>query len=160
MSQINKINSLEYIMNIFIPMPQCPYNNIADLRAYTNIKFLITDFTLLMNWVSLKLNRIEYNKSGSINIKSMTDKTLIILSLQLNVMQIFVTQYNKVKELTYIWKKLRISIMKVNNDLLYCTYTATILLQFGISIYQIYKNDLVGFTQIISQILESYVESK
>lgn len=50
--------------------------------------------------------------------------------------------------------------MKVNNDLLYCTYTATILLQFGISIYQIYKNDLVGFTQIISQILESYVESK
>lgn len=102
MSQINKINSLEYIMNIFIPMPQCPYNNIADLRAYTNIKFLITDFTLLMNWVSLKLNRIEYNKSGSINIKSMTDKTLIILSLQLNVMQIFVTQYNKVKELTYI----------------------------------------------------------
>lgn len=102
MSQINKINSSEYIMNIFIPMPQCPYNNIADLRAYTNIKFLITDFTLLMNWVSLKLNRIEYNKSGSINIKSMTDKTLIILSLQLNVMQIFVTQYNKVKELTYI----------------------------------------------------------
>ena len=102
MNQINKINSLEYIMNTFIPMNQCPYNNITDLKAYTNIKFLITDFTLLMNWVSLKLSRIEYNKSGSINIKSMTDKTLIILSLQLNVMQIFTTQYNMVKELIYI----------------------------------------------------------
>lgn len=69
MNQINKINNSEYILNIFIPMPQCPYNNITDSRAYTNIKFLITDFTLLMNWVSLKLSRIEYNKSGSINIK-------------------------------------------------------------------------------------------
>lgn len=64
MNQINKVNGSEYTINIFIPMPRCPHNNPADLRAYTNIKFLITDFTLLMNWVSLKLGRIEYNKSG------------------------------------------------------------------------------------------------
>lgn len=143
MNQINKINSLEYIMNTFIPMNQCPYNNITDLKAYTNIKFLITDFTLLMNWVSLKLSRIEYNKSGSINIKSMTDKTLIILSLQLNVMQIFTTQYNMVKELIYIWKKLRISITRMNNE--HILYTATILLQFSVSIYQVYKKWLGHF---------------
>lgn len=101
MNQITKINGFEYIINIFIPMPQFPYNSIGDLRAYTNIKFLITDFTLLMNWVSLKLGRTEYNKSGSINIKSMTNKTLIILSPQLNVIQIFITQYNMVKELIH-----------------------------------------------------------
>lgn len=97
MNQINKISSSEYVMKIFIPMPQCPYNNIADLRASTNIKFLTIDFRLLMNWVSLKLNRTLYNTSGSINMISMTDKTLIILSSQLNIMQIFITQYNIVK---------------------------------------------------------------
>lgn len=42
----------KYITNILISMPHCPDNNIADLRAHTNIKFLITDFTLLMNWIS------------------------------------------------------------------------------------------------------------
>lgn len=41
----------KHITNIRIPMPQCP-DNITDLRAHTNIKFLITDFTLLMNWIS------------------------------------------------------------------------------------------------------------
>lgn len=64
MKQINKISCFEYIINIFIPMPQCPYDNIADLRANTNIKFLIIDFTLPMNWVSLKLGRIAYSKPG------------------------------------------------------------------------------------------------
>ena len=32
----------------------------------------------------------------------MTNKTLIILSPQLNAIQILITQYNMVKELTYI----------------------------------------------------------
>lgn len=81
----------KYITNILIPMPQCPDNNITDLRAHTNIKF----FNQISHcwWTGyLKLSKIEYNKSESINTKSMTDKTLIILYPQLKVMQVFMTQ--------------------------------------------------------------------
>ena len=51
----------------------------------------------------------------------MTDQTLIILTPKLNVMQIFITQYDVVKKAIYIWKKLRVSIMRMNNEFLYCT---------------------------------------
>lgn len=71
MNQIKKINGFEYIINIFIPIPQCPYNNITELRRVnTNIKFLIPEFhtadklgksEIRKNWV--------YNKSRLINIK-------------------------------------------------------------------------------------------
>lgn len=39
MNQINKINDLKYIINIFIPMPQYSYNNVADSRAQTTLNF-------------------------------------------------------------------------------------------------------------------------
>ena len=49
----------------------------------------------------------------------MTNKTLIILSPQLKVIQILITQYNMVKELTYIWETLGASIMRMKNELVY-----------------------------------------
>ena len=71
MNQIKKINGFEYIINILIPIPQCPYNNIAELRRVnTNTKLWIREFhtpdklgksEIRKNWV--------YNKSGLINIK-------------------------------------------------------------------------------------------
>ena len=69
----------------------------------------------------------------------MTNKTLIILSPQLNAIQILITQYNMVKELTYIQKTLGASIMRMKNELVYWTQTAKNLSHFSISIYQIYK---------------------
>ena len=45
--------------------------------------------------------------------------------------------------------------MRMNNELVYCTQTATNLLQFSISIYQSYKNELEDAMQIRYKILES-----
>ena len=61
----------------------------------------------------------------------MTNKTLIILSPQLNAIQILITQYNMVKELTYIQKTLGASIMRMKNELVYWTQTAKNLSHFS-----------------------------